>query len=176
MQDLTPCAPLASRLQAHVEKLAGAIGERNVFRPEAFHAAADYIEQELRRQGYEVIPQVYRVKGMDSANLEATRRGQKLPDEILLIGAHYDSVLGSPGADDNASGVAVLLELSRHFSEISPDRTVRFVAFVNEEPPFFYWGKMGSMVYARAARKRGDDIRLMMCLEMGSSPDRVGEN
>ena len=70
----------------------------------------------------------------------------------------YDLVRGIPGANDNASGVAALLELSRLFVEFKPDRTVRFVAFVNEESPFFYRRQMGSMVYAEAARERGDDI------------------
>ena len=156
----------ASRLRAHVETLAVAIGERNVFQPEALHAAAEYIEQQLHAQGYGVARQVYRAKRVESANLEATRSGSKWSNEIILIGAHYDSVVGSPGANDNASGVAALLEISRRFRDIRPERTVRFVAFVNEEPPFFYWRQMGSMVYARAARKRGDDIRLMMSLEM----------
>ncbi len=156
----------ASRLRAHVETLAVAIGERNVFQPEALHAAAEYIEQQLHAQGYGVARQVYRAKRVESANLEATRSGSKWSNEVILIGAHYDSVVGSPGANDNASGVAALLEISRRFRDIRPERTVRFVAFVNEEPPFFYWRQMGSMVYARAARKRGDDIRLMMSLEM----------
>ena len=156
----------ASRLRAHVETLAVAIGERNVFQPEALHAAAEYIEQQLHAQGYGVARQVYRAKRVESANLEATRRGSKWSNEVILIGAHYDSVVGSPGANDNASGVAALLEISRRFRDIRPERTVRFVAFVNEEPPFFYRRQMGSMVYARAARKRGDDIRLMMSLEM----------
>ena len=156
----------ASRLRAHVETLAVAIGERNVLQPEALHAAAEYIEQQLHAQGYGVARQVYRAKGVESANLEATRSGSKWSNEVILIGAHYDSVVGSPGANDNASGVAALLEISRRFRDIRPERTVRFVAFVNEEPPFFYGRQMGSMVYARAARKRGDNIRLMMSLEM----------
>ena len=112
---------------------------------------------------------------MESANLETTRSGSKWSNEIILIGAHYDSVVGSPGANDNASGVAALMEISRGFRDIRPERTVRFVAFVNEEPPFFYWRQMGSMVYARAARKRSDDIRLMMSLEMlGCYSDEPG--
>jgi len=85
--------------------------------------------------------------------------------EILLIGAHYDSVIGSPGANDNASGVAALLEISRMFASIEPAMTVRFVAFVNEEPPFFMSRQQGSMVYAKSARRRGDNIRLMVSLE-----------
>ena len=105
------------------------------------------------------------VPGVRSSNLEITRTGAQRPEEILLIGAHYDSVIGSPGANDNGSGVAALLEMARHVANVKTDRTVRFVAFVNEEPPFYYRSQMGSQVYARAARARGDDIRFMVSLE-----------
>lgn len=154
------------RLATHVRRLAGEIGERNVFRPTALAAAADYIESVWRTQGYPVVRQTYEVEGVRCANLEATRPGRDRGREILLIGAHYDSVLGSPGADDNASGVAALLELARLFAETSPAMTVRFVAFTNEEAPFFLGQRQGSAVYARAARARGDDVRLMVSLEM----------
>jgi hypothetical protein len=159
-EDVSP-----ERLKAHVVKLAGEIGERNVFVPGALHGAADYITAEWREQGYDVILYPYRVKDVDCANLEITRRGRRRPDQFLLIGAHYDSVIGSPGANDNGSGVAALLELSRLFTRFTPDISVRFVAFVNEEPPFFMWKQMGSVVYAKMARKRGDNIRLMVALE-----------
>jgi Zn-dependent M28 family amino/carboxypeptidase len=82
-----------------------------------------------------------------------------------LIGAHYDTVVGSPGANDNASGVSAILEISRLFAGIELALTVRFVAFVNEEAPFFTRRQQGSMVYAEAARRRGDDIRLMASIE-----------
>jgi len=75
-------------------------------------------------------------------------------------------VQGSPGANDNASGVAGLIEIARLLRGAAAARTIRLVAFVNEEPPFFYWGQMGSRIYARAARARGDDIRVMLSLEM----------
>lgn len=166
---------LAERLRRHVYKLAGEIGERNVFRPTALHAAADYIRSQWEAQGYRVVSQRYETHGVLSENLEATLRGADRPDEILLVGAHYDSVKGSPGADDNASGVAALLELSRALALMKPARSLHFVAFVNEEPPFFYWGEMGSGVYAKAARARNDDIRLMVSLEMlGYYSDRRG--
>lgn len=155
----------AQRLRQHVDHLAGTIGERNVYRPQALHAAEDYIRQTWRTQGYEVVAQECTVEGVRSANLEITRRGAACPAEIILIGAHYDSVQGSPGANDNASGVAALLELSRLFAGVESARTLRLVAFTNEEPPFFLFGNMGSMHYARAARRRGDDIRLMIALE-----------
>jgi Zn-dependent M28 family amino/carboxypeptidase len=156
----------ASDLERHVRKLAAEIGERNVFRFPALAEAADYIRQEWIGQGYDVVQQSYETKGVPCVNLEITRWGRSLEQQIILVGAHYDSVRGSPGADDNASGVAAMLEISRRLSSLTTERSVRFVAFVNEEPPFFYWKEMGSMVYARAARRRGDDIRLMISLEM----------
>jgi Zn-dependent M28 family amino/carboxypeptidase len=107
--------------------------------------------------------------------LEVERRGTTRADEIVLVGAHYDSVVGSPGANDNASGVAAMLEISADLASRSPERTVRCVAFVNEEPPFYRGWKMGSKVYARAARKRGDDIRAMFSLEtIGFYSDEPG--
>lgn len=158
--------PLAERLHTHVARLAGEIGERNVWRPGALHAAADYIRGEWRRQGHTVTEQRYTAYDVASDNLEIALAGAAAASEIILVGAHYDSVRGSPGANDNASGVAALLELGRLLKDAGLRRTVRLVAFVNEEPPFFYWGEMGSAVYAKAARRRGDDIRLMMSLEM----------
>jgi hypothetical protein len=83
----------------------------------------------------------------------------------VLVGAHYDSVVDSPGADDNASGVASMLELARLFAVRQPDRTVRFVAFANEEPPYFWTEDMGSLRYARMAKQRGDSIVAMLSLE-----------
>jgi Zn-dependent M28 family amino/carboxypeptidase len=156
---------LAARLRGHVEMLAGTIGERNVFLPERLAAARDYIESTWRAQGYEVGAQEYQTHGVTCANLEVSRIGTSRPGEILLLGAHYDSVRDCPGANDNGSGVAALLELARHFAALTPALTVRLVAFVNEEPPFFMTRRQGSAVYAKAARARGDDIRLMVSLE-----------
>jgi hypothetical protein len=164
---------LAHRLRTHVERLAGDIGERNVFIPEALARAAVYIENEWRALGYAVGRLEYKVSGSRCANLVAAREGSA--SEILLLGAHYDSVIGSPGANDNASGVAALLEISRMFQAIEPRLTVRFVAFVNEEPPFFLTRQQGSVVYAEAARRRDDDIRLMASLEtIGCYSDEPG--
>jgi len=153
------------RLHVHVQTLAGDIGERNVWRAPALNDAARYIEEQWNSQGYDVEWLTYQISGVSYPNLEVTRNGSQRQREILLVGAHYDSVMGSPGANDNASGVAALLEISRDFTAIDPAMTVRFVAFVNEEPPFFMSGQQGSMVYAKMVRERGDDIRLMTCLE-----------
>lgn len=165
--------PLVERLHAHVARLAGEIGERNVWRPDALHAAADYIRQEWRRQGHAVTAQGYTANDVVSENLEIALGGSGRAAEIIVVGAHYDSVRGSPGANDNASGVAALLEIARMLKGADLRRSVRLVAFVNEEPPFFEWGEMGSELYARSARRRGDDIRLMISLEMlGAYSDR----
>jgi Zn-dependent M28 family amino/carboxypeptidase len=152
------------RLHRHVEALAGDIGERNVWRPHALEAAARYIEAELSALDYAVTAQEYEAEGVTCRNLDVTVHGKT--KEIVLAGAHYDTVPGSPGADDNASGVAGVIEIARALREAKPACTVKLVAFVNEEPPFFYFGEMGSKVYAEAARRRGDDIRAMLSLEM----------
>jgi Zn-dependent M28 family amino/carboxypeptidase len=154
------------RLRLDVQALAGDIGERHVFAPQALRSAAAHIRQTWERQCYAVEAQQYEAAGVRVANLAVTRPGAQARRGILLVGAHYDTVLDSPGADDNASGVAALLELSRLFRHVEPALTLRFVAFVNEEAPFFYSDEQGSMVYASAARRRGDDIRLMLSLEM----------
>jgi len=148
----------AARLSHHVNRLAAGIGERNVFHPQALQAAEDYVRQYWEQQDYVAM-------GVRSANLEITRHGSQYPEEIILLGAHYDSVRGSPGANNTGSGVAALLELSRLFSTIEAACSVRFVAFTNEEPPFFHAGRPGSMLYARQACSRGDAIRLMIALE-----------
>lgn len=163
------------RLRAHVEHLATTIGERHVLRMDALDAARDFIAAEWRDQGYCVVPQWYKAGGRHCANLEIERQGGTRKDKILLIGAHYDTVPGSPGANDNGSGVAALLEISRHFRDVEPSMTLRFVAFVNEEPPFSFTPLQGSFVNARKARERGDDIRVMVALEtIGSYSEAPG--
>jgi hypothetical protein len=152
-------------LRRDVERLAGEIGERNVFNPTMLGAAADYIETELLAAGYVVTSQRFEVRGVECRNLIVEIQGQTHPDEIVVIGAHYDSVMGSPGANDNGSGVAGLLALARAWAESAPGRTLRFVAFANEEPPFFQTEAMGSVVYARHCRAQGDRIVVMMSLE-----------
>ncbi|MDP1650867.1 MAG: M28 family peptidase [Rubrivivax sp.] len=154
------------RLRRHVQALAQTIGERNVWRPDALHAAADYIRGAFAEAGCEAAPQYYQTHRVRCENLEVTLPGTAGRSEIIVVGAHYDTVRGSPGADDNASGVASLIEIARALQPRSLRRTVRLVAFVNEEAPFFFTRQMGSWIYASAARRRGDDIRLMLSLEM----------
>ena len=156
---------LEQRLIAHVRTLGGSIGERNLHRPQALRAAADYIRQVWSGQGLTVGEESYEVAGQQCVNLVVEQKGVREPDKIVLVGAHYDSVFGSPGANDNATGVALLLEMSRVLKQESLSRTVRFVAFVNEEPPYFLSEQMGSRVHARRARERGEDIVAMVSLE-----------
>ena len=156
---------ISNRLRSHVYTLAGEIGERNIWKKDKLYAAADYIQQIWQAAGYQVELQEYDAKGVTSANLEIEISGQDLTDEIILIGAHYDSVLGSPGANDNGTGVAAILEIAKLLSGLKLNRTIRFVAFTNEEPPFFLSRKMGSRVYAMRSRQQGDNIVAMISLE-----------
>ena len=153
------------KLRLHVTKLADEIGERNVFLPENLRRAADYISHTWNKQGYKVNIQEYEIDGQSWANIDVAKSGKENVSEIIVIGAHYDSVLGSPGANDNATGIAALLELSYCLMKQKTHRTVRFVAFVNEEPPFFKTDRMGSRNYVRSAKARNDDIRAMFSLE-----------
>ncbi|MEK6671425.1 MAG: M28 family peptidase [Nitrospirota bacterium] len=166
---------LAQELHSHVQMLAGQIGERNVFHHDRLVMAADYIRATLAGAGYEVRLQPYEVAGKICENIEAEVRGKNRPDDIIVIGAHYDSVQGSPGANDNASGVAATLALARAFAEATPARTLRFVSFANEEPPLFQTEHMGSRVYAMRSRERGENIVLMLSLEtIGYYSDEPG--
>jgi Zn-dependent M28 family amino/carboxypeptidase len=156
---------ISSNLHDHIFMLAGEIGERNIWLPQKLNAAAEYIEKIWQEQNFAVQPQEYETRGVKSANLIIEIPGSSLHDQIIIVGAHYDSVLGSPGANDNGSGVAALLEISRLLAGINPARTIRFVAFTNEEPPFFLRRDMGSRVYASNARSRNENIVAMLSLE-----------
>ncbi len=157
---------LASELRRHVTHLAEKIGERNVRRrPAELARTAEYIAVELAAAGYDVRHQEYDVDGTTCVNLEVELRGTTKPDEIVVIGAHYDSVADCPAANDNGSGIAAVLCLARTFAGSRPDRTLRFVAFVNEEAPYAHTELMGSWVYARRCRTRGEQVTAMLSLE-----------
>jgi Zn-dependent M28 family amino/carboxypeptidase len=163
------------RIRRHVETLALDIGERNLWRYAALMRAAEYIEAEFAVSGYSPTRQTYQVSRLPVSNIEVVLPGEAAPDEAIVVGAHYDTVSGSPGANDNGTGVAALLELARRFARRPLRRTLRFVAFVNEEPPFFQTAEMGSVVYASAARARGDRIAGMLSLEtMGYYSSETG--
>ncbi|MEE8429600.1 MAG: M28 family peptidase [Gammaproteobacteria bacterium] len=158
-------AQLGEHLREHIARLAGEIGERNVWRDGTLEAAADYIEAAFREMDFAVSSQAYTAEGTTVRNLEVVLKGTSLAEDIIVIGAHYDTVRGSPGANDNSSGVAALLEIARFLRGKILERSVRFVAFVNEEAPFFYSPEMGSYRYARRAREHGEKIIAMLSLE-----------
>ncbi|MBI4026043.1 MAG: M28 family peptidase [Verrucomicrobia bacterium] len=171
-----PITALRDELRRDVEQLADEIGERNVTRcHEKLAIAADFLEASFARAGYAVKRQGYEVSGKICHNLEVEIRGSKQADEIVVIGGHYDSVYGCPGANDNATGAAAVLALARAFAGKSIGRTLRFVEFVNEEPPQFQTPEMGSVVYAKRCRERKENIVAMLSLEtMGYYSDEEG--
>jgi hypothetical protein len=154
---------LRDELRADVQKLAGEIGERNMARYPQLNAAADFIENSFSSAGLQPRRDTYELHGRACNNIEVEIRGAR--PAILLIGAHYDSVFGSPGANDNGSGVAAMLALARRFAQKQAQHTLRFVAFVNEEPPYFQTSQMGSFVYASRCKASGDPISAMISLE-----------
>ena len=169
---LEPPPWVEANLRTVVAKLAGEIGERNLYRPENLERSATWIEQELRTLGYEVRRQtitvdtnVFRCAGTEAYNLEAVLVGHRHPEKNIIIGAHYDTKVatpgyrdrwpplldrpGTPGANDNASGVAALLSIARSLAAQPCAKTLRLVFFANEEPPFFKQPSvMGSYLYA----------------------------
>jgi len=155
---------LRSELQHHVKMLAEDIGPRSLHRTENLRKAADYISNQWISQGYAVKHQV--VMREPARNLSIEVKGSKTPDRILIVGAHYDTIAPDcPGANDNASGVAALLVLSDLLAVHSPKSTVRLVAFVNEEPPYFQTENMGSLVYAEYLATEKKNVIGMISLE-----------
>jgi hypothetical protein len=166
---------LERSLHRDVTALAGGIGHRNQFAPSNLEQAARYIEGRFREAGAMPVPHAFTTSRGECRNIEVERRGASLPDEIVVVGAHYDSVFGCPGANDNATGVAGLLALAERFAKTPTARTLRFVAFVNEEPPFFRIGDMGSGVYAKRCLERNEKVTAMVSLEtIGHYSDRDG--
>jgi Zn-dependent M28 family amino/carboxypeptidase len=159
----------------HIAVLAGSIGERNIWRYDALRRAAEYIGERFRSSDYTPRVQAYDVHRVRVENIEAIVPGSRDGGEAIVVGAHYDTVMGCPGANDNATGVAAILELARRLAGSKHRRTIKFVAFVNEEPPFFQTSGMGSLVYAEEAKARGDRIAAMLSLEtMGFYAEQPG--
>jgi Zn-dependent M28 family amino/carboxypeptidase len=154
---------IAGNLRRHVAAVASR--EHNVFHYAELEASARYLEQALSGLGYSVAAQRYRAAESEVRNIEVEITGAARPAEIVVVGAHYDSVIGAVGANDNGSGVAAVLELARLLKDAQPARTLRFVLFVNEEPPFDRTDAMGSRVYTRRSRERGENIVAMFSLE-----------
>jgi hypothetical protein len=167
-----PLAPLtdaqraaSERLRDDVVRLAGGIGQRSTFQPRQFAASAEMIWKQLEQAGLTPREHSRVARGTTVPNIDVTVQGTTLPEEIVLIGAHFDTFQGTPGADDNASGVAAVLELARRFARAPQARTLRFAFFVNEEPPAFWTSDMGSWVYAKKCKADGDRITAMLAIE-----------
>ncbi len=155
-----------ANLRLHVDRLAGLIGPRYLKKPKTIEATVGYIEGQWAGMGYDIAREPYDALGDLATNLVVEQTGTRRAREIVVLGAHYDTVPSTPGADDNASAVAVLLEVSRLLRDYRGSRTIRYVAFACEEPPYFNLDSMGSQVHARQCRQRGDAIVGMLCLEM----------
>ena len=157
---------LVEELSRDVAKLATEIGDRSSGEPWNQASVTDYVVEQFEAAGYAVDRQGYSLEGEETAqNLQVQVPGGVFGYEIVVVGAHYDSVAGSPGANDNASGVAALLALARSLSHKKPTRTLRFVAFANQEEPYFKTALMGSQVYAKRAVGAGEKIVGAVCIE-----------
>jgi len=152
------------RLRASVEALATSLQPRDFAHPEGLDRAAAYIADELRKAGGRVREQPFRVEGREYRNVIATFGPGG--GERVVVGAHYDTAGARPGADDNGSGVAGLLELARLLGAEAPASTVELVAYTLEEPPTFRTERMGSHVHAAALAQAGTRVRAMVALEM----------
>jgi len=157
---------IAARARRVVEVLARNFPSRNGLHRTNLLGAADFIEKEFLSIGCNVKSQAYETHGGTVRNLTIEQPGQDRTRPCIVIGAHYDSVLGTPGADDNASGVAGLIELVRLLKNYSNRRTICFAAFAHEEPPYFLTPWMGSRQYAKSLKRAGTNVQVMFSLEM----------
>ncbi len=160
-----------------IRTLTQKIGERHWKKRKNLEAAKFFLESTLgvSNLGYAVEEHIFEARGESFTNVIAEAPGAAKPNEIVIAGAHYDTAVGTPGADDNASGVAALLALARVFRGKPQARTVRFVAFTNEEPPWFETPDMGSYHYAKRCKDRGENVVAMLSLEsMGYFSDKSG--
>jgi len=166
---------MARRFESHVTALCSNPAGRNFIEKKGLASAKEYIAEQFKSSGYQVEYQKYQISGDIFANIEVTHLGTTYPDEVIVIGAHYDAVIGAPGANDNGSGVAAVLELADRFRDAELLRSVRFVAFVNEEPPNFMSSNMGSYVYAKHVASKKENIIAMYSLEtIGYFSDEPG--
>jgi len=170
-QPVLPSGGMASRsgadpvrLETHVRALAERFSPRGDRNLRNLAAAAGYIADMLRAAGGQVSDQPYSSDGDTYRNVIAAFGPQS--EEQVVIGAHYDTFLGFPGADDNASGVAGVLELARLLGADTPRVRVELVAYSLEEPPHFRTESMGSAVHAASLKAKNARVRAMISLEM----------
>jgi Zn-dependent M28 family amino/carboxypeptidase len=165
---------IARRLKEHVTAVASV--PHNLKHYAALENSAQYIERVLEALGYEIGRQVFTVAGRSVRNIEVERTAQSAEAPSLVIGAHYDSYDNAPGANDNGTGVAAVLELARLLKSWQSRRVrLRLVLFVNEEPPYYRTPDMGSWRYAKLLSERGEKVHGMISLEtLGAFSDTPG--
>ena len=135
----------------------------------------EWIKDRWELQGYFVRKQTFSIKAKEYSNLEIEIKGRKLPSEIIIISAQYDTLPDSPGANNNGSGMAILFQLSQLLRKHTPDRTLRLLNFVNEEDPFFGTEMMGSYQYAKRSQQLREDIKVMLSMDaLGIYKDELG--
>lgn len=157
---------IAARAKRIVETLSIEFPSRAGMFGKNLERAAKFIENEFQSLGFDVIEQPYRVHSEETKNLIVEKPGFNNSNPQLILGAHYDTVPGTPGADDNASGIAGLLELARLLKDYPNRRPMQFVAFTLEEPPYFFTSQMGSREFAKSLKRAGTEVEAMICLEM----------
>lgn len=157
---------LEDALRRHVAFLTVDIGPRTPAQGDGLQRAARYIQDVFEDAGLKVTEQAYSYGGKRVANLIAALPDAAASTAYYVVGAHYDTVPTTPGADDNASAVAVMLELARRISEKTDPAPVRFVAFTLEEPPAFMTGQQGSRIFVNECRRAGDHVAAAIILEM----------
>ncbi len=166
---------MADYLRQVVTRIAGDIGVRTYRDRDRLERTATTISEQFTSFGYQVTKQPFVFGGNTYHNLIAELTGGSFPEALLIVGAHYDSVRTTPGADDNASGVAGLLGLARSLAGAQMKRTVRFVAFALEEWPVYRSSNMASYHYAKSLKENNERVEGMICLEMiGYFCDREG--
>ena len=157
---------LIEALSSHVRELSVKIGERSVVRGDGLDRAKVYVHSAFEAAGLTVTEQTYEFDGRRVANLIADPPGATTDATPYIVGAHYDSVIGTPGADDNASAVAVMLELARRTTAKPPGVRLRFVAFTLEEPPTHATRHQGSRVFVKRLTEAGGQVAGAIILEM----------
>ncbi len=158
--------PSPERLRRDVEQLSGPLSPRDASSVANLDRAAAWIARELEDAGLEVELQPYEARGATYTNVIGFRRGLDAAEPVRVIGAHYDAYEAFPGADDNASGVAVLLEIARTLQAEAPRRSQYYVAFSTEEPPFFGTRDMGSGRFVERLVERKIAVDIMVALDL----------
>ena len=158
------------QLRLHLKALTETIGERSVRTPGNLNKTVEYILSFYKEIGIKAWREPYHYEGFEVANVVAEISSGHNPARRFVLGAHYDSVAGTVGADDNASAIAVQLETARYlkaiFAHETLDLNVKLISFALEEPPAYRTPYMGSRVYAKKARRENEKIDGMICLEM----------